>query len=190
MVDYVFVDNSGTFVRLRTDAVDLSTNRFTIMEVNGAPGGIYNLSNALQAQFGRKINQDVTTKADLVALAVALGFNLLASLIGPAAVAAPTTVSSVTLAAPTLTGATGSGAAGTDHLTWPAVTNATNYIIDRATNVGFTTGVTLGVFNGPLLVFNDAGLTAATQYFYRIRAQGANGYTDSAFGTASATTHA
>lgn len=191
MVDYVFSDGSGTFVKVRTDAVDTNTNRFTIMEVNDAPGGYYTLSNSLQTKFGRNLNQAVITKAELAALAVSLSYNLTATNVGVSGSAGnPVIVSSVTLAAPgSFAGATGSGAAGTLNLTWLASTNANNYVIDRATNVGFTTGVTLGVYSGPLLAFSDSGLTAATQYFYRIRAQGTN-YTDSVTAATSATSHA
>jgi len=125
----------------------------------------------------------------LKTLATAVGLNLIAYPVG-AAVTTPVVVLSQTLAAPTLTAATGSGAAGTTHITWTAVTNAKNYVVDRATNVGFTTGVTLGVYNGPLLVFDDSALTPSTTYYYRVRAQGTN-YTDSAFSTVqSAAAHA
>lgn len=196
MVDYVFTDNSGNVVKVRTDAVDTNINNFTVLEVNDQPGGISGVAAALQKIIGKKLDigttgGDLSTGGSLayfIALATALSMTLTAYPVG-AAVSTPVVKLAPTLGTPVLTGATGTGAAGTDHMTWVAVPNATNYVLDRATNVGFTTGVTLGVYSGPLLVFNDSGLTAATQYFYRLRAQGA-GYTDSAYGTASATTHA
>lgn len=73
------------------------------------------------------------------------------------------------------------------NLSWDAVTDATGYVIDRATNVGFTTGVALGIYSGNGTSFNDSGRTSATQYFYRIRATGA-GFWDSNYATSNATT--
>lgn len=75
------------------------------------------------------------------------------------------------------------------NLSWGTSPNATAYVVDRATNVGFTTGVALAVYNGSGTSYNDTGRTATTQYFYRIRAT-ATGYTDSAYATANDTTQA
>jgi hypothetical protein len=75
------------------------------------------------------------------------------------------------------------------NLSWAAVTNATGYVVDRATNAGFTTGVTLAIYSSSGTSYNNTGLTATTQYFYRVRATAA-GYTDSAYATANATTQA
>lgn len=196
MVDYVFTDNNGNRVKVRTDAVDANTNNFTILEVNDQPGGFAALSNSLQILFGSTnlqqvqagygggsvVNDQVVSLGFMIALAVTVGMILTAYPVGSTVSSAPVVVVSPTLGAPTLTAATGSGGAGTTHETWTAVTNATNYVVDRATNAGFTTGVTLGVYSGPLLVFNDSGLTGGTTYYYRVRAQG-TGYTDSAEST-------
>lgn len=75
------------------------------------------------------------------------------------------------------------------NLTWNASPNATGYTVDRATNSGFTTGVTLGIYSGNGTSYNNTGLTASTQYYYRIRATAA-GYTDSGYSTTNATTQA
>lgn len=75
------------------------------------------------------------------------------------------------------------------NLSWAAVANATNYVVDRATNVGFTTGVNLAIYSGSGTSFNNTGLTATTAYYYRIRATAA-GYIDSDYSTANATTQA
>jgi len=75
------------------------------------------------------------------------------------------------------------------NLSWNASPNSTNYVVDRATNVGFTTGVTLGIYSGSGTSYNNTGLTASTQYFYRLRATAA-GYVDSTYSTANATTSA
>jgi hypothetical protein len=192
MVDFVFTDNNGNRVKVRTDAVDTNTNNFTILEVNDQPGGFAALSNSLQILFGSTnlqqvqagqgggsiINGQVVSIGFLAALAVTVGMILTAYPVG-SAVSTPVVVTSPALGVPTLTAATGSGATGTTALSWTAVNNATNYVVDRATNIGFTTGVTLARYSGPLLVFNDSGLTGATVYYYRIRAQG-TGFTDGA----------
>ncbi len=71
-------------------------------------------------------------------------------------------------------------------LAWAAVTSATGYVVDRATNSGFTTGVTLGIYSASGLSFTDTGLTNGTTYYYRIRAT-ASGFTDSGYSTANGT---
>jgi hypothetical protein len=75
------------------------------------------------------------------------------------------------------------------NLSWGASPNATGYVVDRATNTGFTTGVALAIYSGSGTSYNDTGRTASTQYFYRIRATAA-GYADSIYATANATTNA
>lgn len=190
MVDYVFSDNIGDVVKCRTDAVDVNANNFTIMQDNSGPGNFKNLSTALQVAIGRNINSgQSTTKAAMIALATTLGLNLVAYPIGSSSSSTPLTLLSQTLSAPGSFAAATGAASGQIALTWLAATNANNYVVDRATNVGFTTGVTNGIYNGPLLLFGDSGLTPATAYFYRIRSQGP-GYTDSAYATATATSHA
>jgi hypothetical protein len=73
------------------------------------------------------------------------------------------------------------------NLSWAAVTNATGYVVDRATNAGFTTGVALAIYSAGGTSYNDTGLTASTTYYYRIRATAA-GYTDSLYSTDDAVT--
>jgi hypothetical protein len=71
-------------------------------------------------------------------------------------------------------------------ISWGTVSGATNYFVQRATDLGFTTGVTT-VYNSSGTSVTDEGLTPSTTYYYRIKAT-ATGYTDSAYGTYSATT--
>lgn len=73
------------------------------------------------------------------------------------------------------------------NLSWAAVTNATGYVVDRATNSGFTTGVSLAIYSGSGTSYNNTGLSPSTTYYYRIRATAA-GYTDSAYSTDDAIT--
>lgn len=197
MVDYVFTDNSGNVVKVRTDAVDANINNFTISEVNDQPGGITLVTAALQKIIGTNLHiggrgGDMSLGSSIgyfITLATNLGMILTAYPVG-AANSTPVVKYSPTLAAPTLTAATGTGATGTLATSWTAVPNATNYVLDRATNASFTTGVTLGRYSGPLLVFNDSGLTGGTTYYYRVRAQG-TGYADGPTSTVqSAAAHA
>lgn len=73
-------------------------------------------------------------------------------------------------------------------LTWTASPGASGYVVDRATNVGFTTGVALAIFSGSALGYHNTGLTTGTHYWYRVRATGTN-LTDSAYANVNATTN-
>ena len=76
-------------------------------------------------------------------------------------------------------------------MAWAAVTNPTNslvgYVVDRATNAGFTEGVAEGVYEGLDLTFTDTELIAHTHYYYRIVAI-ADGYNQSEYGYINACT--
>lgn len=73
------------------------------------------------------------------------------------------------------------------NLAWDAVASATGYIVDRATNNTFTTGLVSGIYSSSGTSFNATGLTASTTYYFRVRATGA-GYVDSNYATSSGTT--
>jgi hypothetical protein len=75
------------------------------------------------------------------------------------------------------------------NLSWNSVINATGYVLQRATNVGFTTGVFTLVNNLNVTSYNDTGLNTSTTYYYRVLAK-ASGYIDSANATANASTFA
>lgn len=80
-----------------------------------------------------------------------------------------------TLGAPTLT--SGAIAATTAVVNWAAIDGATDYVLQKATNAGFTTGVTT-VYTGALLTATATGLTTATNYWFRAVATGV-GFTTS-----------
>lgn len=61
-------------------------------------------------------------------------------------------------------------------LQWATVPNATNYFIEKSIDVLFT--VPIPLYSGLGLTYSDNGLTASTQYWYRIKAS-ATGYNDS-----------
>ncbi|WP_316736290.1 fibronectin type III domain-containing protein [Pedobacter aquatilis] len=89
-----------------------------------------------------------------------------------------------TLTAPTnliISGATGSALT----ISWSTVANATSYELQRANNAAYTGATTL--YNGATASFNNTGLTASTNYFYRVKAKAAS-YSDSAYVAASGAT--
>lgn len=69
---------------------------------------------------------------------------------------------------------------------WTKTPRATGYVLQRATNVGFTTGLTTFTL-GDVAVKVDTGLTTGTHYYYRIKATAANA-TDSTYATDDDTT--
>lgn len=68
------------------------------------------------------------------------------------------------------------------ELTWDEVIGATNYIIDRAEDAGFTVGVT-EVYNSSYGTGYYLNAPVTGVYYYRIKAQ-ASGYDDSPYATA------
>jgi lysophospholipase L1-like esterase len=93
-------------------------------------------------------------------------------------------VTPTTLSTPSLN----SSAASTTqvNLSWASVSNAQLYVLERANNSSFTTGL-VTLYTGANLSYNDTGLTASTSYFYRLKAT-ASGYTTSGYGSSNATT--
>jgi hypothetical protein len=58
-------------------------------------------------------------------------------------------------------------------VSWPAVSGATGYILERAKNASFTSGKTT-VYNGPSTSYTEASLINDI-YYYRVRTQAACG---------------
>lgn len=75
------------------------------------------------------------------------------------------------LAAPATLAATGVTDAQA-VLTWAAVSGATGYILQRSTSAAFTSPTS--VYTGALLTYTNTGLSASTQYYYRVTATHAN----------------
>jgi hypothetical protein len=69
-------------------------------------------------------------------------------------------------------------------LTWTAVPNATNYLIQRATNAAFTTGLVTTPATGASLPVS--GLTPGATYYFRIQAANAVPAASSPFATLAA----
>lgn len=88
-----------------------------------------------------------------------------------------------TMTAPTLYGTVLSATAV--ELNWEAIAKATNYIVQRSTASNFSGAVE--IYNGALTTYKNTGLTTATQYYFRVKAQ-ATGYTDSAWTSINKTT--
>lgn len=67
---------------------------------------------------------------------------------------------------------------------WNDVPNATNYILEMATNGSFTGATT--IYSGSVSGYTKTGLTNATTYYFRVHATAA-GYNDSALAFTTAT---
>lgn len=66
------------------------------------------------------------------------------------------------------------------NLTWNTVSGASNYIVQRATNAGFTANLTTNTVTTNS--YSTTGLSPVTQYFWRVKAK--NGCGESAYATA------
>jgi FtsP/CotA-like multicopper oxidase with cupredoxin domain len=96
---------------------------------------------------------------------------------GSSAYAGPVTITVAAPAAPaklTASAARGNGNNDNVTLTWTAVPGASGYTIQRATNAGFSAGLsTTGA--GQVITLTQTGLARAASYYYRIRATNAVG---------------
>lgn len=210
MTDFNFLSSDGTTTNftLRTDFIELSAVDNGAYQGNLTVCQIIDLSSNIGAEDGELLPpiQDDASLAnywnlnkyniqdDLMTFADANNLTLTAIPIGGVEVTANSVVTLVTATLPAPTGFTATPHVGLEIiLAWTKVPGATTYQIDRATNVGFTTGVTLDISNnaGGNTYTDNGGLAALTQYFYRIKARNqAAGLTDSAYATANATTTA
>lgn len=67
-----------------------------------------------------------------------------------------------------------------NSLSWTALANRTYYKIERATNSGFTTGLTTLSSTATATTYSDTGLTNGTTYWYRVTGIGTVRYSDGA----------
>ena len=169
MIDLILSNNAGVRVVYRTDLPNLTGDNFTVMEVIG-------LSDAEEA-LALGLPKIPTTVAALKAIALAKNLYFTAEPVGDKGVIAATEMYKSTLATPAVP--TASAILATSmKIGFTAVPNATGYVLDRATNVGFTTGLVTTTVTGGLSS-SQTGLTTATTYYFRVRATGTN-YTTSA----------
>ena len=117
------------------------------------------------------------SRVKLPAMPISLRRGMGIVFVGPATVNAILSLPVLTATAPSTTQI---------NLSWTIVPHATSYYIERATNSGFTIGLT-DVYLGNAISYSDIGLITATLYYYRITAK-ANGYTNSIYGTTSRST--
>jgi hypothetical protein len=73
------------------------------------------------------------------------------------------------------------------NLSWPAGQSATSYTLQRSINSNFSGAE--NIYVGALLAFSNTGLAGNTQYYFRLKSS-AQGYYDSDYTMASATTQA
>lgn len=193
MTDFVLVDLAGVNVRIRTDLIAPKTTtaqNLTIMQILGIPIGVDAKDKALKNALRTGLKY---TKQDILSFAAANGYSLDVREIG--ASDTYTRLVSATAPVPTAFTATPHVSLHQIQLAWtaPVVTLAPGqtlkYTVDRATNVGFTTGVTNIVNASATAGFLDTGLAGATHYWYRVKAVISN-VTDSAYANANATTAA
>lgn len=172
MLDFQFRDNNTVGFTLRTDGNSLNDGQFTIqdfIEENTTEAGI----------IGRNFwLGKVVTQQDLVTFSTNKTLGLVA-VVRNQAQSQTVLLANPAVAAPTFSSVTSTGMT----VNCPALAGqVAGYQIDRATNSGFTTGLTQTSISGTN-TSAITGLTTATTYYYRIRAV----LTDGSVGLNSAT---
>lgn len=179
MTDFNFVSPDGSITATaKTDLINpsaTSSNNFTIMHLVG------DQDSAMEQTIFGALKKVATNIQNIITFAIANNLKVTMQSIGnPTKVIVPAIPLVIQLPG-SVAGFAGTAAAGgIINLAWTALAGANNYVVERASNVGFTAGV-VEVYNGPLLVKQLTGLTNSTQYFFRIKAKGAftiaGGYT-------------
>lgn len=158
---------TGTFtVDVNRNGVSILSTKITIdaNEESSLTAAIQPAFSATNLTKGDIITVDVDNAAN------GLASGLIVTLIGTIGTVADST-------APTVpTSLVANAVSGSQiNLTWnPSTDNigVTGYIIERATDSGFTTGLTT-ITVGNVVAHSDTGLAGATQYWYRIKARDA-----------------
>lgn len=172
MTDFQFLSPDGAVnVTLRTDYIGAAAGitggeNVTVHDITGLSSDTDHVFVNLQ-----KIKYAIS---DFKTLASANDMKLTAMPISKPGVS-NAVLSIMQLAAPTGFTATAASAT-TINLAWTKSPKATGYIIERATNVGFTANL-VEVAVGDVAVLAVTGLTAETQYFFRIKATAPNATT-------------
>ena len=191
MVDYILTNNNDVNVRLRADAPDLNAAYFTILDISGNKYTTLDKSDTEKSVVNLSFRKGSTIhKQDLIDLATNNNLTLIGKVDGGTTInPSDTVIVSHTLGTPGSFAGTVNGATQIT-LNWTAVAGANGYVLERATNSGFTTGKTTLLDGSPasnVITKVDTGLTTATTYYYRIKAVGLN-QTDSAYATDNKTT--
>lgn len=161
-----FISPNGLVnIEFKTDILgwNQGTGDFTIMEVRNKAASLTTEAEYLMNAFPR----NKTSWAAMEAYAVANSLRIEITELGAATQTAQVG-NTVTLAAPTAPDGTVNSATQVT-VVWTKTPGATGYIVERATNVGFTTGLVAFTVGG-VATKAVTGLTTATQYWFRVRA--------------------
>ncbi|HET9656127.1 MAG TPA: hypothetical protein VFP72_12280 [Kineosporiaceae bacterium] len=141
----------------------------------------YDVQRATDATFTQNVSDTiVTTGAAWTDTAVTPGttyyYRVNASTVQGGPSAWSNTASATVLLAPTGVAVTASASWPlTTTVTWTAASAATGYVVQRATDAGFTTGVTSFTPTGNVTSYTDTTVLPTTQYWYRVQSTGPGG---------------
>ena len=178
MTRFIFTDPSGATniaVVIKTDIIGFNNNgnnNFTprnglIMDVQGLASDTNGLFAGISYSGPRLLPGTPVQTTDLIAFAALVNLELTALEEGNVA-NTPVVLQEQTLGTPDSFIATPTSTTEVD-LSWAAVANATTYKLERATNSGFSAGLTT-LQNTSTLTFSDTGRTTGTVYYYRVSA--------------------
>lgn len=166
MVDFIIANSAGSvLVRLRTDAPKLSQkDKFTIMSIDFISTDVEKALFEVAYKLGHEY-----TLANLKAFILSKSLNMVAQ-VGNDIEA----VTNQALATPVISAVNGADAT-TLKVNFGNITGNNGYTLQRATNVGFTTGVVgfeIGGGGQVLTNYTVTGLTTGTTYYIRLKAKG------------------
>jgi Fibronectin type III domain len=166
MTTFLFLNAAGTVnIELDTDLIGLDSENLTVCQIrNNVAGTPSAAAQALLNTFDKNKHSKSIFKAygvtnDLAVIAYEQNRARTQTAIG---LAAPTSLDGTVNSATQVT------------ITWVKSFAATGYVVERATNVGFTTGV-VAFTVADVATLAVTGLTTATPYWFRVRAIAPNG---------------